>query len=130
MNGGPSSEWYAGLNKAPWTPPGWLFGAAWTTIMLCFSWYLAVLFNSSITKEKTIFYVVQVFLNVIWNWVFFNKHWTLSGLIVIIALTALIGTFFFAFREERLKQWRLLLLPYVLWLLIATSLNAYVVIYN
>ena len=24
--GGVSSEWYASLNKAPWTPPGWVFG--------------------------------------------------------------------------------------------------------
>lgn len=23
-----SSEWYQNLAKAPWTPPGWVFGAA------------------------------------------------------------------------------------------------------
>ena len=28
---GPGS-WYAGLDLAPWTPPGWLFGAAWTLL--------------------------------------------------------------------------------------------------
>lgn len=22
------NEWYVQLNKAPWTPPGWVFGAA------------------------------------------------------------------------------------------------------
>ena len=38
---GVSSEWYQNLNKAPWTPPGWVFGAAWTTIMICFSIYMA-----------------------------------------------------------------------------------------
>ncbi|MEM6378823.1 MAG: TspO/MBR family protein, partial [Bacteroidota bacterium] len=32
---GTSSEWYNNLNQAPWTPPGWVFGAAWTTIMIC-----------------------------------------------------------------------------------------------
>ena len=41
MNSGPSSTWYLELNKAPWTPPGWVFGAAWTLIMICFSIYLA-----------------------------------------------------------------------------------------
>ena len=30
---GVSSDWYAGLDKAPWTPPGWVFGAAWTAVM-------------------------------------------------------------------------------------------------
>ena len=36
MNNGPQSNWYLTLNKAPWTPPGWVFGVAWTTIMICF----------------------------------------------------------------------------------------------
>ncbi|MDH3796458.1 MAG: tryptophan-rich sensory protein, partial [Flavobacteriaceae bacterium] len=42
-NMGISSDWYSELSKAPWTPPGWVFGAAWTTIMLCFSVYMAIL---------------------------------------------------------------------------------------
>jgi tryptophan-rich sensory protein len=33
---GVSSEWYQNLDKAPWTPPGWVFGAAWPFIMICF----------------------------------------------------------------------------------------------
>lgn len=40
-NNGVNSEWYTNLNKAPWTPPGWVFGFAWTTIMICFSIYMA-----------------------------------------------------------------------------------------
>jgi len=47
MNNGPQTEWYQALNKAPWTPPGWVFGAAWTTIMICFSIYLGYLFLKS-----------------------------------------------------------------------------------
>ena len=53
MNNGPQSEWYIQLNKAPWTPAGWVFGVAWTTIMICFSLYLAKLFehqNSSFLR--------------------------------------------------------------------------------
>ena len=37
---GVPSDWYQNLNKAPWTPPDWLFGFAWTTIMICFSIFL------------------------------------------------------------------------------------------
>ena len=43
MNNGPMTDWYADLNKAPWSPPGWVFGFAWTTIMVCFSFYLGIL---------------------------------------------------------------------------------------
>ena len=52
MNNGPTSDWYSNLNKAPWTPPGWVFGVAWTTIMICFSIYLAKLFTSK-KRHKT-----------------------------------------------------------------------------
>ena len=41
MNNGPMTNWYVNLNQAPWTPPGWVFGIAWTTIMICFSVYMA-----------------------------------------------------------------------------------------
>ena len=27
---GVTSEWYTTLNQAPWTPPGFIFGLAWT----------------------------------------------------------------------------------------------------
>ena len=46
MANGPQTEWYLNLNKAHWTPPGWVFGAAWTTIMICFSIYLSYLFGN------------------------------------------------------------------------------------
>ena len=34
---GVTSEWYTSLNQAPWTPPGWVFGLAWTSIAITFS---------------------------------------------------------------------------------------------
>ena len=43
MDNGPQTDWYKGLNKAPWTPAGWVFGFAWTTIMICFSIYMTAL---------------------------------------------------------------------------------------
>lgn len=44
---GVTSDWYNQLNKAPWTPPGWVFGAAWTLIMVCLAVYMAYLYNES-----------------------------------------------------------------------------------
>lgn len=130
MNSGPSSEWYIGLDQAPWTPPGWVFGFAWTTIMICFSIYLA--YHFSILKGINIkwLYAFQVFLNVIWNYVFFNQHLVLLGLIVIVSLTVVIFYYFFKFKEDKLSQMRLLLLPYMIWLCIATSLNGYILFNN
>jgi translocator protein len=127
---GVTSEWYATLNKAPWTPPGWVFGAAWTFIMICFAFYMAYAVK---TVEQTNWlmglFIVQWILNVLWNPVFFSFHNALIGLIVISALTLLVGYFFFKYRLD-LKYKSLLVLPYFIWLLIATSLNAYILVKN
>jgi tryptophan-rich sensory protein len=130
MNDGPNTTWYLNLDKAPWTPPGWVFGAAWSFIMLCFSGYLTLLFQWKSSKGLWVLYAFQVCLNVIWNYVFFNQHKTLLGLCIIVALLIVILYYFVTFKADKLKKGRGLLLPYLLWLCIATSLNLYVVIHN
>lgn len=127
---GVPSEWYAELNKAPWTPPGWAFGAAWTTIMICFSIYMAYLWPLEDNKSFLIgIFVVQWLLNISWNPVFFYYHNILGGLLIIAALTILVEYFLFHYWSD-LKWKSVLILPYCIWLLIATSLNAYIVLKN
>ena len=108
-----SGEWYTNLNKAPWTPPGWVFGAAWTLIMLCFC-----------------VFSLAFILNVSWNYLFFNQHLVNWALINISFLTLVIFYFFISYRHDKLSKMRYLLLPYLIWLCIATSLNAYIAFYN
>ncbi len=127
MNNGPQSEWYTNLNQAPWTPPGWVFGVAWTIIMICFSIYMAQLYLKIPTKEIITLFSMQFILNVLWNYVFFNQHQIALGLLIIVLLTILICYFFFKFNTVTTRY---LLLPYMVWLCIATSLNAYIFIYN
>lgn len=127
---GVPSDWYVNLDKAPWTPPGWMFGFAWTTIMICFSIYLAYLWPKLENKQFLIgLYVVQWILNVAWNPIFFHFHQTLVGLIVIALLAVVVGYFLFNYWSI-IKIKSLLILPYLVWLIIATSLNAYIVIKN
>lgn len=129
MNNGPRTEWYTNLNKAPWTPPGWVFGAAWSLIMICFSIYLAYLFTKPPSlKLKTVF-IFQVVLNILWNYIFFNLHLITIGLVCILGLTSVVFYFFFSFKTDP-KKIKLLLLPYMIWLLIATSLNGYILFNN
>ena len=127
---GAASDWYLALDKAPWTPPGWVFGFAWTSIMVCFSLWLAYLWPS--LENKSLFlglYALQWVLNVGWNPVFFHYHRVLPGLVVIVLLTLLVAYFLFRYQAV-LRVKSLLLLPYFLWLLIATSLNAYIWVRN
>ncbi|KXX72522.1 TspO/MBR family protein [Flammeovirga sp. SJP92] len=126
---GVPSEWYQAMNKAPWTPPGWVFGVAWTTIMITFSVFLAKLYNKENRLLFFVLYGAQVILNISWNPVFFYFRNTLFGLVIITALTALIYIYLLNYYKQ-LRFWSLLILPYFIWINIATSLNAYVVIYN
>ncbi len=130
MNEGPSSAWYLLLNQAPWTPPGWVFGIAWTTIMLCFSFYLASLIRIIDSVNFWAIYTVQCILNISWNYVFFNLQKTVAGLIIISLLTVVMVFYFYKFQNQQLKYTKYLLSPYILWLFIASSLNLYIVIYN
>lgn len=127
---GVSTDWYENLNKAPWTPPGWSFGLAWTTIMICFSIYLAYLWPHAEDKSILITaYTIQWVLNVAWNPVFFRYHQTAVALLVILALTCLVGFFLFYYWHQ-IKWLSVLVLPYFIWLLIASSLNGYIVLKN
>jgi len=129
MNNGPISEWYLNLNKAPWTPPGWVFGVAWTIIMICFSVYLGKLFLEQDNSKNRIVFFIQFLLNVSWNYIFFNQQWVLFGLLNITLLTSLIFIYFFKL-SDKVKNYKYLLLPYMIWLCIATSLNLYILIHN
>lgn len=129
MNDGPSTNWYINLNKAPWNPPGWVFGFAWTLIMVTFSIYLGKLLLKENTFRNRVTFLIQFLLNVSWNFIFFNKHWVFLGLINLILLTSLIFIYFFKVSSNLQKE-RYLLLPYALWLCVATSLNLYILIHN
>lgn len=129
-NAGVGSDWYEQLNKAPWTPPGWVFGAAWTLIMVCFAGYMAYLFEiRKDQKNLLLLFAFQWILNVAWNPIFFHFHQVSVGLVVIVLLTLLVAYLFFD-NWKVLKGKSLLIAPYLLWLVIATSLNAYILFNN
>ena len=129
VDNGPQSNWYINLNQAPWTPAGWVFGVAWTIIMFCFSVYMAYLYKLKFTNMVIALFTIQFVFNVIWNYAFFNQHFIGIGFIIILLLTCIVATFTFLFKKEMgLKT--ILILPYLIWLCIATSLNGYILLNN
>jgi tryptophan-rich sensory protein len=129
MADGPRTDWYLNLNKAPWTPPGLVFGAAWFTIMLCFSVYMAYLYKLLPKLDVILLFSIQFVLNVIWNYCFFNLHYIGLGFTIITILTFVVGVFTFKYNNN-LKLKTILILPYLIWLCIATSLNGYILLNN
>ena len=127
-NDGITSTWYSDLNKAPWTPPGWVFGASWTLIMLSLSVLNYFMWKG---KERTFLHLwIQGWIfNFLWNPMFFSLKSVELSLVIITYLLILVSSMFYV-TFKRYKYIHLLLLPYIIWLIIATSLNTYVVIYN
>lgn len=125
------NAWYNGLHQAPWTPPGFVFGIAWTIIMLCFSIYLATssVFVLAEPKRRNT-YLLHLMLNIAWNPVFFFFHlsWLAFPLLIGLILTLIQLNRQMGYTMNTPKSW--LLLPYLVWLLIAASLNAYIGIMN
>jgi len=129
---GVTSDWYVHANQAPWTPPGFVFGLAWSTIMLCFSFYMTRIIdgvNSIKPKTMYVVYAIQWLLNFMWNPTFFYFHKASLALVLIISLLVTV-TWFLVVGKKHSVVSLLLVLPYFLWLLIAISLNAYIVMAN
>jgi tryptophan-rich sensory protein len=129
MANGPQTSWYINLNQAPWTPPGWVFGVAWTTIMICFSVYMAILFKRLDNSTVIMLFATQFVLNIVWNYIFFNQHLVGLGFTTILLLTFVVAVFTIKY-IQKMGMLTLLILPYLIWLCIASSLNGYILLNN
>ena len=119
------STWYPKLIKPSWTPPGWIFGPVWSIlyIMIAISGWL--IYKAEYSHKRSvalILYGGQLALNFIWSFLFFFLRSPLLGLIDIGFLCLLIGlTIIKAWPVSRLASF--LLIPYLVWVMYATSLN-------
>jgi len=125
--------WYAVLRKPWFTPPNWLFGPIWLTLYFLMGISLYLVFESkrNKAKEKPALWAfgIQLFLNVLWSVLFFGMHYLLYGFIEIVLLWISIAvTIILFFKVSKVVAY--LLLPYILWVTIAASLNYYVFILN
>ncbi|BDD01679.1 TspO/MBR family protein [Persicobacter psychrovividus] len=122
---GVASDWYARLPKAPWTPPSWMFGVAWSTIMVLLAIFMSrAMAHPTMRTAFIILFTVQWILNVAWNPLFFEFHWLGFALLDIVLLSVTVGVMLWL-AANTMGAVALLILPYFIWLLIACSLNAY-----
>lgn len=126
------NNWYETLNRAPWSPPNYVFGIVWPILyLLMFISFSLVFFNKKCKGlcEPLLFFLLQLVLNLGWTTIFFRFRQLVAGLIVITAIIGITG--YTAYRFYSIdKTASLLLIPYLLWLCVAFSLNAYIVMYN
>jgi translocator protein len=125
--------WYDGLDKAPWNPPGWVFGPAWTVLyvlMAVAAWLVARTgLEQRAVQVALALYLAQLALNLGWSLLFFGARapgWALLDIAVLcVMVTATMVAFW---RVDATAGW--LLLPYLAWIVFATTLNAWIVLRN
>ena len=126
-------DWYDSLERAPWNPPSWVFGPAWTVLYLLMAvaaWLVARegLGESEVRVALTI-YAIQLVLNLGWSVVFFGFRRPGLGLVVIVALFIAVAATAVAFDAvSPTAAW--MLAPYLLWIAFAASLNAWIAFAN
>jgi translocator protein len=127
-----TGQWYANLNKPVGMPPDWLFGPVWSLLycLIGIASYLAWL--TAKEKKQTFpvqLYIVHLGVNGFWTYLFFGLHDPGIALIDIVVLLILIILLIRTFYRID-KRAALLFLPYLLWVVYATFLNAAIIILN
>ncbi|MFC1847038.1 TspO/MBR family protein [Chloroflexota bacterium] len=118
--------WYQGLKKPPYTPPDWAFGPVWTTLYVLMGISVFLVWQKGLATNGAMLafalFWTQLVINASWSIIFFGMKSKGGGLITIIVLWFFIlATIITSFQ---VSSWAgALLVPYILWVSIASYLN-------
>jgi len=119
-----TDSWYLLLNKSKLNPPGYVFGIVWPILYI-------LMMVSAFLAHKKIFsiFIIQLFFNAAWSWLFFRFQMPLEALLDIYLLIALnIYILILMYKENKIAFF--LYIPYVVWISFASYLNLFIVINN
>jgi tryptophan-rich sensory protein len=127
------TTWYASLAKPAWNPPNWLFGPVWTILYVLMGIALFLVWREGLDRRDVryaiLIFAVQLGLNITWSLVFFGLHSIWGGLVVIFILWLAIWANIVAFYVIS-KPAGLILIPYLIWVSIASYLNYTIYLLN
>lgn len=116
-------EWFNGLTKPTQWIPNIVIPIVWSIIYLLSIVYLWVaIANNRISKQLTIWFVINGILNVLWCLLFFAFNLTFVGLIAIV-INLIAGWILFVNIIKERTVLSYLMIIYPVWLSIATTLN-------
>lgn len=125
------NTWYATLNQPSWTPPNWVFGPVWTTLYVLMGTAAYLVSRSpKLGKYPVLWlFVAHLVVNTLWSIVFFTLHELLLAAIIIGLLWLLIVLLMRLYwRHSHLATY--LMIPYLLWVSYASTLNLGILFLN
>ena len=118
--------WYAALAKPALNPPAWVFGPVWTVLYVLMGVALYLVWSKGwghkSVQVATGIFAVQLFLNILWSYLFFGLQAPILALIEIALLWVAILMTVGAFYRVSVPA-AALLVPYLLWVSFAAYLN-------
>jgi translocator protein len=118
-------EWFAGLRKPTWNPPGWVFGPVWSalyTMMAVAAWLVWRRGGFAAQRGPLSMFLAQLVLNAAWTPLFFGLRqpgWAFAEILLLwLAIAATLAAFW---PVNRTAAW--LIAPYLAWVSFAAALN-------
>lgn len=128
------ATWYTEIQRPFFTPPDWVFGPVWITLYTLMGialWFIWLKNNKTrkTAKKKKLYiritlwvFAFHLLANATWSLIFFGMQSPFWGLVNILVLLILIAWMMIRFYKID-KKASLILIPYILWVTLATALN-------
>jgi benzodiazapine receptor len=119
-----AAGFYLSLQRPPWAPPAGVFGPVWSVLygMMAIAAWLVWRSPSPARRPALTLFVIQLALNALWSWLFFEWHLGAAASIEVALLElAIIATVVAFLRVSRVAA--VMLLPYLAWVSFATLLT-------
>lgn len=127
--------WYATVTKAPWSPPNEVFAPVWSVLYVLIAAAGWLTWRSGYRASKPnaarpvlVIYAIQLVLNSLWTPAFFGAYpligpvaWWIALAIIVALIVTVVQFIVGARRWSKTASW--IMVPYLLWLVFATSLN-------
>ncbi len=123
--------WYPTLTKSALTPPGYVFGIAWTILYLLMALAASRIYvvRGTFRSRSLVWWGIQLVLGLLWSIVFFGQQQVALGLVITLINGAAVAFVTWRFwRIERIAG--ILMLPLLGWLTFATYLNGFILTHN
>ncbi len=127
------STWYPTLVKPFFSPPNWVFGPVWTLLYACMGFAAYRIWLQGMKKREHRIamgiFLVQLGVNFLWSFIFFDRHNIPGGFIDIAVMWLLILYLVVKLEHiDRLASYAMI--PYLLWVSFAMVLNYYLWLLN
>ena len=124
-----NSNYYTNFNKPVFAPNGYIFPIVWIILYTLMGISSYLIYNKTKNINDLKIYFIQLIINSLWTFFFFNLKWLFFSFIWIILLIILVIIMIKNFYKIN-KIAAYIQIPYLIWLLFAAILNLSIFILN